>query len=107
MNAKSSISCLAALAAAPLRAGFAVAQESVSLPETSVLQSEASAPFVAPPTEFLITRVEPGIYLAGDNLGVRIEDDVLVTETGSRVMSSSPRNADAIEALMRRGMEIR
>lgn len=51
----------------------------------------------------MVLTVEPGIYITEESLGVRIEDDVLVTETGSRVMSSSaPRNVDEIEALMRR-----
>lgn len=50
----------------------------------------------------MVLTVEPGIYIAEENLGVRIEDDVLVTETGSRLMSASaPRDADEIEALMR------
>ncbi len=56
----------------------------------------------------MVLTVEPGIYIAEENLGVRIEDDVLVTETGSRLMSASaPRDADEIEALMRRRIEIR
>ena len=51
---------------------------------------------------------EPGIYLADENLGVRIEDDILVTETGSRLMSgSAPRDADEIEALMSRRIPLR
>jgi len=56
----------------------------------------------APLEPGMVLTVEPGIYLAAENLGVRIEDDVLVTDTGSRVMSSlAPRDADEIEALMR------
>ncbi|TFG62870.1 MAG: M24 family metallopeptidase, partial [Gemmatimonadales bacterium] len=56
----------------------------------------------APLEPGMVLTVEPGIYLAAENLGVRIEDDVLVTDTGSRVMSSlAPRDVDEIEALMR------
>lgn len=33
--------------------------------------------------------VEPGIYIAAEGLGLRIEDDILVTETGSEVLSAA------------------
>jgi Xaa-Pro dipeptidase len=38
----------------------------------------------------MVTSVEPGIYLSGE-FGLRIEDDVLVTETGAEVVSHAPR----------------
>ncbi len=52
----------------------------------------------------MVLTIEPGIYLPDENLGVRIEDDVLVTETGHEILSAgAPRDPDAIEALMREG----
>lgn len=58
----------------------------------------------------MVLTVEPGLYLSADipnldpkwhNIGVRIEDDVLVTPTGHRVLSAEiPKTASAIEALM-------
>jgi Xaa-Pro aminopeptidase len=51
-----------------------------------------------------VITLEPGIYLPGEHLGVRIEDDVLVTATGGEWLSDgAPRTTDAIERLMRRG----
>ncbi len=45
---------------------------------------------------------EPGIYLPEEELGVRIENDFLITEDGAEDLSAAlPRNADDIEALMR------
>jgi Xaa-Pro aminopeptidase len=43
----------------------------------------------------MIVTVEPGIYLPGV-AGVRIEDDVLVTKSGNRVLSSLPKQWDQI-----------
>jgi Xaa-Pro aminopeptidase len=36
----------------------------------------------------MILTVEPGIYLADEGIGVRIEDDILITETGYRNLSA-------------------
>ena len=47
--------------------------------------------------------LEPGIYLPAEALGVRIEDDVLVTAAGGEWLSAdAPRSTEAIEQLMRR-----
>jgi len=51
-----------------------------------------------------IVTVEPGIYIPEENLGVRIEDDALITETGFKLLSEKlPRNADEIEKIMAAG----
>ena len=45
--------------------------------------------------------IEPGIYLTDEALGVRIEDDYLMTEHGAVKLSASvPSDPDALEALM-------
>jgi Xaa-Pro aminopeptidase len=52
----------------------------------------------------MVVSVEPGIYIPEENLGVRIEDDVLVTKDGYRIMTGRlPRTADEIEKIMAEG----
>ncbi len=43
----------------------------------------------------MVVTVEPGIYLPGV-AGVRIEDDILVTKTGNRILTSLPKQWDEI-----------
>jgi Xaa-Pro aminopeptidase len=52
-----------------------------------------------PLAEGCVVTVEPGIYLPDESLGVRIEDDVLVTAAGPRVLSEAiPTSIEAIES---------
>jgi len=45
--------------------------------------------------------IEPGIYIPDEALGVRIEDDFLITETGFVHLSrGAPRTVAEIEKLM-------
>ena len=55
----------------------------------------------------MVLTIEPGLYFQLDDLtvpakyrgiGIRIEDDVLVTARGNRVLSDVPRDADDVEA---------
>ena len=50
----------------------------------------------------MVLTVEPGIYLDKEQLGVRIEDDLIVTEAGYRMLSDFPKEIAEIEALMAR-----
>jgi Xaa-Pro aminopeptidase len=46
--------------------------------------------------------VEPGIYIPEEQLGIRIEDDLIVTASGSRILSTFPKEIAEIEALMQK-----
>ncbi len=44
----------------------------------------------------VVMTVEPGIYIASEAIGIRIEDDVLITPTGNRILSNKlPRDLSA------------
>ena len=54
-----------------------------------------------PLRENMVITLEPGIYIPEKKLGIRIEDVVVVTKDGARVLSDRlPRDPDAIEKLM-------
>src|SRR4029077_14153195 len=49
----------------------------------------------------MVVTDEPGLYLPEEKIGVRIEDDVLITPTGYKLLTARlPREVAEIEALM-------
>ena len=50
----------------------------------------------------MVFTCEPGIYIPEENLGIRLEDDVVIQETGAafNLMRNIPVEADEIEDLM-------
>jgi Xaa-Pro aminopeptidase len=59
--------------------------------------SDVNAPLKAG----MVITIEPGIYIPEENIGVRIEDTLLVTETGSRNLSAAlPHEIADIERLV-------
>jgi Xaa-Pro aminopeptidase len=55
----------------------------------------------APLKAGMVVTIEPGIYIPEENIGVRIEDTLVVTEEGSRNLSGAlPREVDEIEKLI-------
>jgi Xaa-Pro aminopeptidase len=51
----------------------------------------------------MVFTVEPGIYIREESLGIRLEDNVLITDTGNvNLMKNIPIEADEIEKLMQK-----
>src|SRR5712692_7230218 len=56
----------------------------------------------------MVITIEPGIYIPEENLGVRIEDDVLITESGYKLLSERlPRDPAEIEKIMAAAAKLR
>ena len=52
----------------------------------------------------MVITIEPGIYIAAENLGIRIEDDILITESGGiNLTGHIPRTREQIESALRNG----
>jgi Xaa-Pro aminopeptidase len=50
----------------------------------------------------MVLTIEPGMYLPAERIGIRIEDDILVTDNGFEILSAgAPRDPGEIERLMR------
>ena len=50
----------------------------------------------------MVFTVEPGIYIPEENMGIRLEDDVVIQESGAplNLMKNIPIEAEEIEACM-------
>lgn len=55
-----------------------------------------------------VITVEPGLYVAAEEIGIRLEDDVLVTDSGHRVLTPDiPLNPDDVEEFIARSRQKR
>jgi len=51
----------------------------------------------------MVLTCEPGLYIKEEALGVRIENDILVTENGNEdLMAHIPRETEDIEKMLRK-----
>jgi Xaa-Pro aminopeptidase len=51
----------------------------------------------------MVVTIEPGIYLQREKLGCRIEDDVLITKGGPKVLTEMiPKGVKEVEAALSR-----
>jgi Xaa-Pro aminopeptidase len=49
----------------------------------------------------MVVTMEPGIYIPEERIGVRIEDDILITKDGNEHLTRRlPRTVEEIEKLM-------
>jgi Xaa-Pro aminopeptidase len=56
----------------------------------------------------MVITIEPGIYIPEENLGVRIEDDILIIESGYKLLSERlPRDPVEIEKIMSEAASVR
>jgi Xaa-Pro aminopeptidase len=56
--------------------------------------------------EGMVITCEPGIYIAEEGLGIRIENDILITKNGPvNLMAGIPIETEEIEAVMLAGKE--
>jgi Xaa-Pro aminopeptidase len=52
----------------------------------------------------MVYTIEPGIYIPAEGLGIRLENDILITPNGNEdLMANIPLQADVIEDLMAQG----